>query len=100
MGVVGAIGQRRMRRAGILRNAQNLPSIDIVMSDGSVVGCIVRVVGRVANDGHGFDSDDTFQGQVGLVPIPNVSIACHAGPHHGTYAKLPAKSSVEIWLAG
>lgn len=74
MGVVGAISKRRMRRVGIVRDTQDLPSVDVVMGNGSVVGSIIRVISLVADDSHGFDTDDTLQGQVGLVSIPVVSI--------------------------
>lgn len=57
-----------------MRDTQNLPSVDVVMGNGSVVGSIIRVISLVADDSHGFDTDDALQCQVGLVSIPVVSI--------------------------
>lgn len=74
MAVVGAISKCCMRRVGIVCDAQNLPSVNVIMSNGSVVGSISRVISLVANDSHGFDTDDALQGQVGLVPKPVVRI--------------------------
>lgn len=89
-----------MRWIGVLGNCQVLPLGNVIVGDAGEVGGIVAVAGQVGDDGHGLDTDHALQGQVGLV-------ANHAGQSVdlqdmtcSTHARDPAKSSVEIWLAG
>ena len=67
VGVVHAVGERGVGRVGVLRDAEGLPLGDVVVGDGGVVVCVGGVAGEVGDDGHGFDADDAFEGEVGLV---------------------------------
>lgn len=100
MAGVVSIGQSGMRWVGVLGNAQVLPLGNVIVGNAGEVGRIVAVAGQVGNDGHGLDTDHALQSEVGLV-------ANHASQSlklermtRATHANDPAKSSVEIWLAG
>lgn len=83
-----------MRWVCVLRDSQRLPAFDVVMSNTRVVGGNLKVVGQVANDSHSLDTDNAFQCQVGLVAVKIISSDRES--QICTYAKEPAKSSVEI----
>ena len=51
-----------------MSNAQSLPLRDVVVRNVCVVGRVSSVAGKVGDDGHGFDTDDAFEGEIGLVP--------------------------------
>ena len=93
-----SIRQSGVRGLCIVDNAQGLPSLNVILSNRSAILTVIGIVGDGANGRHGFDTDNTLQSEIGLVAI-HVSIL---QGHHGkmTYAKDPAKSSVEIWFAG
>jgi hypothetical protein len=56
-----------MRRAGVKSEAQGLPFVDVVVGDGRVVCSRGGVAGAVGDGSHGFDAEDAFEGEVGLV---------------------------------
>ncbi len=66
-GVVGAVVEGRVWRVGVVRDAEVLPLGDVAVGDGGVVGAVGGVAGEVGDDGHGFDANHAFEGQVGLV---------------------------------
>lgn len=101
MAAVIPIGQGGMGGIGVLGNAQRLPLGNVVVGDAGIIGGVVTVAGQVGNDRHGLDTNHALESQVGLVAnyasqyfwLWNRCFVC-------TYARDPAKSSVEIWLAG
>lgn len=89
-----------MRRVGVLRNAQVLPFLDVLVSNARIVGGILAVAGHVGNDRHGLDTDHALQSEVGLVSNGTSQSQTRKRGKPCPYARDPAKSSVEIWLAG
>jgi hypothetical protein len=68
-GGVLAVAESRMRRVGVESETQCLPFGNVVVGDGRVVCSRVGVAGAVCDLGHGFDSEDAFEGEVGLVSV-------------------------------
>ena len=50
-----------------MSNSQGLPMVNIVMRNLGTVGRILIILGDAADCRHGFNSDNTLQGQIGLV---------------------------------
>lgn len=67
MAVGVPVGERGMRRVGVLGNTQVLPFANVVVSNAGIVGGILTVTGQVGNDRHGLDTDHALQSEVGLV---------------------------------
>lgn len=59
--------ERRMWRSGVVIDRVALPLGDIVMGDGGVVLAIRHVASSVGDLSHGFDADDSLDGEIGLV---------------------------------
>jgi len=71
------------------------------VGEAGIVGGVVAVAGQVGNDRHGLDTNHALESQVGLIANhASQSFWSGNGGLVGTHARDPAKSSVEIWLAG
>ena len=97
MSLVHSVGQGCVGRIGIHGYAKDLPLGYIIVCDIGVIGGISGVTGEVGDHGHGFDADNTLEGEIGLIAA---DVSTNRSWHGKTYARGPAKSSVEIWLAG
>lgn len=99
MRLVVPVRQGGMRGFCVVSNTQGLPMVNIVMRNLGTIGRILIILGDAADCRHGFNSNNTLQGQIGLVTtLDQYSSTTHY--RRATYAKAPAKSSVEIWFAG
>jgi hypothetical protein len=84
---------------GVVINAQGLPLIDVAVCNGAEILRISRIPSQLSNDRHGLDADHAFDREVCLVP-DFINQQRPSDTRRQTYGNAPAKSSVEIWLAG
>ncbi len=52
--------------------AQGLPLRNVVVRNICIIGRIGGVAGKAGNVGHGFDADDTLEGEIRLIPRGSV----------------------------
>ena len=50
-----------------MRDAKNLPLVDVGMRDVGVIRCVVKVACEIRDDSKGFNADNSLQGKVGLI---------------------------------
>lgn len=70
--VIRAIRQCGMRMNHLMSNTQHLPLIDIIVGDIRVIGSCISMVGELANDRHGLNTNNPLQSQVGLIAVDKV----------------------------
>ena len=67
MRLVVPVRQGGVRRVCVVSNSQGLPMVNVIVGNFGTVGRILNIVGHAADGRHGFDANDTLQGQIGLV---------------------------------
>jgi hypothetical protein len=67
-----------MRIRCVTCNSQKLPFFDIIVGVIGEILLIVRVACQTSDDRHGLDTDDSLQGEVGLIPRDAISLAREA----------------------
>ena len=73
--LVRTVGERRMRRVGIMSNTKPLPLRDVIARNVCVIRSIGGITGEIGNDTHCSNANDAFEREIGLVAAKMLS-AC------------------------
>lgn len=75
---------------------------NVVVRNFCVIGTKRCIASHVRYHGHSFDTNDTFESQIRLIAAQTMGYqqGVDVYKNGSTYARGPAKSSVDIWAAG
>ena len=101
IGVVHTVRQCGVGRCCVVRDAERLPLLDVGLRNGAVVCGVGGIASEICDLSHRANANDALDRKVGLVSLQSFIVSFyHGGKKRDkrckTYARAPAKSSVEI----